>query len=207
MPNTPSAVGEAATVITLGEKATTEDGEFPIDLDGDEEAGSSHRPNMTTGEAENATGATAFPEASQNENAGSFEPEEAESQQTNKQGEYTKRSSNVNEKENCKKRKKISENDSETFLKGMVEVIKNFTDSQDKRMGALIDKIGNRDQSDLRDQIYSIIESPIFELYSTEQRIKATMVLCDDVKKMELFIRMGELERQTMMFMIINDKL
>ncbi|KAK4711596.1 hypothetical protein R3W88_006109 [Solanum pinnatisectum] len=132
---------------------------FPIDLDGDEEA------------------------TSQNENADPFEPEEAESQQTNKQGEYTKRSSNVNEKENCKTRKKISENDSETFLKGMVEVIKIFTDSQDKRMGALIDKIGNRDQSDLRDQIYSIIESPIFELYSTEQRVKATMVLCDDVKK------------------------
>ncbi|KAG5573852.1 hypothetical protein H5410_063618 [Solanum commersonii] len=77
---------------------------FPIYLDGDEEVGSSHRPNMTTGEAENATGATAFPEASQNENTGTFEPEEAESQQTNKQGEYTKRSSNVNEKENCKKR-------------------------------------------------------------------------------------------------------
>jgi len=74
-------------------------------------------------------------------------------------------------------------------------------------MGAFIDKIGNRNKSDLRDQIYSVIESPIFELYSTEQRIKATMVLCDDVKKMELFIRMGELERQTMMFMIINDKL
>ena len=74
-------------------------------------------------------------------------------------------------------------------------------------MGALIDKIGNRDQSDLRDQIYSIIESPMFELYSIEQRIKATMILCDDVKNMELFIRMGELERQTMMFMMINDKL
>lgn len=55
-------------------------------------------------------------------------------------------------------------------------------------MGALIDMILNRDQFDLLDQIYSIIESPIFELYSTEQRIKATMVLCDDVKKMELFI-------------------
>ncbi|KAG5577875.1 hypothetical protein H5410_058009 [Solanum commersonii] len=170
---------------------------FPIDLDDDEEVGSSHRPNMTTGEAENATGATTFPEASQNENAGAFEPEEAGSQQTNKQGEYTKRPSNVNEKEKCKKRKKIPENDSEIFLKGM----------DDKQMGALIDKIGNRDQSDLRDQIYSIIESHIFDLYSTEQRINAIMVLCDDVKKMELFIRMGEIERQTMMFMIVNDKL
>ena len=125
----------------------------------------------------------------------------------NKQGEYTKRSSNVNEKEKSKKRKRISENDTEVLLKGMVEVLKNFTDSQDKRMGALIDEIGNRDQSDLRDQIYSIIESPMFELYSIEQRIKATMILCDDVKNMELFIRMGELERQTMMFMMINDKL
>ena len=74
-------------------------------------------------------------------------------------------------------------------------------------MGALIDEIGNRDQSDLRDQIYSIIKFPMFELTSTDQRIKATMILCDDVKKMELFIRMGELERQTMMFMMINDKL
>ncbi|KAK6780305.1 hypothetical protein RDI58_022489 [Solanum bulbocastanum] len=150
---------------------------FPIDLDGDEEDGSSHRPNVATGEAGNATGATTFPEASQNESAGAFEPEEAGSQQTNKQGKYTKRSSNVNEKEKCKKRKKIPENDSEIFLKGMAEVIKNFTDSQDKQMGALIDKIGYRDQSDLRDQIYSIIESPIFDLYSIEQHIKATMVM------------------------------
>lgn len=180
---------------------------FPIDLDGFEEAGSSHRPNVTTEETENTARATAFPGASQNENAGEFEPEETESQQTNKQGEHTKRSSNVNEKEKCRKRKRIPENDSETFLKDMIEVINFFTDSQDKRMGALIDKLENRDQFNLRDQIYSIIESPIFELYSTEQRIKATMVLCGDVKKMELFIRMGELERQTMMFMIINDKL
>ena len=34
---------------------------FLIDLDGDEEIVSSHRPNKTTGEAENATGAIAFP--------------------------------------------------------------------------------------------------------------------------------------------------
>ncbi|KAL3376655.1 hypothetical protein AABB24_003206 [Solanum stoloniferum] len=34
MPNTPSAVGEAATVITLGEKATTEDGELISQLFG-----------------------------------------------------------------------------------------------------------------------------------------------------------------------------
>uniref|UniRef100_A0A3Q7ICG3 Myb/SANT-like domain-containing protein n=1 Tax=Solanum lycopersicum TaxID=4081 RepID=A0A3Q7ICG3_SOLLC len=55
---------------------------YPIDLDGDEEAGSSHRPNVTKGEAGNSTGATTFPEASQNESAEAFEPEEAGSQQT-----------------------------------------------------------------------------------------------------------------------------
>ena len=78
---------------------------FPIDLDGDEEAGSSHRPNVTKGEAGNATGATTFAEASQNESSKAFEAEEDGSQQTNKQGEYNKGSSTVIEKENCKKRK------------------------------------------------------------------------------------------------------
>ncbi|KAM3322004.1 hypothetical protein P3S67_003155 [Capsicum chacoense] len=168
-------------------------------IDEEDDAIASHRPNAATGEPENTTGPTAF----DNENAGAFE---AGSQQANTQGEYT-RSSNVDEKEKCKKRKRIAENDNETFRKGMMEVIRSFTESHEKRMSALIEKIGDRDQSDLHGQIYSIIESPIFELYSTEQRIKATMVLCDDVKKMELFIRMNELERLTMMFMIINDKL
>ncbi|KAK4730080.1 hypothetical protein R3W88_023068 [Solanum pinnatisectum] len=115
--------------IFVKDRATGEFAEGPLDVveEIQRKAGSSHRPNVATGEAGNATGATTFPEASQNENAGAFEPEEAGSQQTNKQGEYTKRSSNVNEKEKCKKRKKIPENDSEIFLKGMVEVIKTFS--------------------------------------------------------------------------------
>uniref|UniRef100_M1CJN2 RNase H family protein n=1 Tax=Solanum tuberosum TaxID=4113 RepID=M1CJN2_SOLTU len=125
---------------------------FPIDIEGDEEAGSSHRPNMSSGETENATGAVHFLE----------------------------------------------------HLK-----MKMLTHLNPKKLNLNkpINNIGNRDKSDLRDQIYSNIESPIFELYSTEQRIKATMVLCDDVKKMELFIRIGQLEHQNMMFIIINDKL
>ncbi|KAH0715023.1 hypothetical protein KY284_007928 [Solanum tuberosum] len=48
---------------------------FPIDIEGDKEASSSHRPNMTSGETKNATGAAAFPRISQNENADAFEPE------------------------------------------------------------------------------------------------------------------------------------
>ncbi|KAH0661190.1 hypothetical protein KY284_026121 [Solanum tuberosum] len=55
----------------------------------------------------------------------------------------------------------------------MAEVMKNFTESQDKRIGSLIDKIGNRDHSDMRGQIYSIIESPTFDLYTIRQRIRA----------------------------------
>uniref|UniRef100_M0ZK88 RNase H family protein n=1 Tax=Solanum tuberosum TaxID=4113 RepID=M0ZK88_SOLTU len=136
------------------------------------------------------------------------ENEHAGSQKSHKQGEYSKRSSsNVNEKEKSKKRKKIVEDDSETFLKGMMEVMKNFTESQDKRIGSLIEKMGDRDRSDVRGQVYSILESPVFELYTTEQRIKAAMILCKDDKKMELFLRMGEHDRQTMMWMVVHDKL
>ncbi|XP_070027717.1 uncharacterized protein [Nicotiana sylvestris] len=187
---------------------------FPIDIDEDEEADTYHSPKVFTGEAENATGYSAFTEAENATESSSFpgaenvtEPsaftgaenatgpsagasknEYPGSQQTHKQGAYDKRSSsNVNEKEKSKKRKKTVEDDNETFLKGMMEIMKNFTESQDKRMGALIERIGDRDRSNIRGQIYSILESPVFELYTIEQRIKASMILCDGDKKMELF--------------------
>ncbi|OIT03127.1 hypothetical protein A4A49_57521 [Nicotiana attenuata] len=167
-------------------------------------------PSSFIGEAENITGHSAFTGA---ENAtgpsvGASENEHIDSQQTHKQGAYDKRSSsNVNKKEKSKKRKKIMEDDNETFLKGMMEIMKSFTESQDKRMGPLIEKIGDRDRSNVRGQIYSILESPVFELYTIEQRIKASMILCDDDKKMKLFLRMGEFERHTMISMLVNDKL
>ena len=88
-----------------------------------------------------------------------------------------------------------------------MEVVKNFTESQDKRISALIEKMGDRDRSDVRRQVYSILESPAFELYPTEHRIKAAMILCNGDKKMELFLRMGEHDRQTMMWMVVHDKL
>ncbi|KAM3303585.1 hypothetical protein P3S67_014615 [Capsicum chacoense] len=84
-------------VMTLG---------FPLDVDGDEEDDASHKPNAATREPENVTGPTAFTGASENKNAGEFEAEEAGAQQAKKEDEYTRRSSNVNEKEKCKKRKK-----------------------------------------------------------------------------------------------------
>ncbi|XP_016484550.1 uncharacterized protein LOC107805084 [Nicotiana tabacum] len=187
-----------------------------VDDEGEDDAGDG--PNIATGEAENEntydgpsfTGASEKEDAraSEQECAGAFENEHAGFQQNHKQGEHANRSSsNFNEKEKSKKRKRVVEDSSETFLKGMTEVMKNFIESQDKRMGALIDKIDNCDRSDIRSEIYSILESPAFELYSVQEYIKATMILCEDVKKMKLFLRMGELEHQTMMFMIINGKL
>ena len=67
--------------------------------------------------------------------------------------------------------------------------------------------MGNRDRSDVRGQVYSIIESPVFELYTTKQHIKVAMIPCKDDKKMELFLRMGEHDRQTLMCMVVHDKL
>ncbi|XP_059293012.1 uncharacterized protein LOC132046404 [Lycium ferocissimum] len=167
---------------------------FPIDIDDEEEDDASHGPNIATEEAENAYARPSFTgaSASEHEYAGAFENEHTGSQRNHKQGEHANRSSaNVNEKEKSKKRKRVVEDATETFRKGMMEVMKNFTESQDKRRGALIDKIGDRDLSDLHGQIYSILESPAFELYSGEQRIKATMILCDDVRKMNLFFTYG----------------
>ena len=67
--------------------------------------------------------------------------------------------------------------------------------------------MGNRDRSDVRGQVYSIIESPVFELCTTKQRTKAAMILSNDHKNMELFLRMGEHDRQTLMCMVVHDKL
>ncbi|XP_009612019.1 uncharacterized protein [Nicotiana tomentosiformis] len=186
---------------------------WPIDVDEEEDDDVGDGPNIATGEAENAYAGPSFTGASEKEDArasehecaGASENEHAGFQKNHKQGEHANRSYyNFNEKE---KRKRAVEDSSETFLKGVTEVMKNFIESQDKRMGVLIDKIGDYDQSDIRGKIYCILESPAFELYSVQKRIKATMILCEDVKKIKLFLRMGELERQTMMFMIVNGKL
>lgn len=65
----------------------------------------------------------------------------------------------------------------------MTVVIKDFTESQDKKIDTLIDKIENSDHSDMCDQVYSIIESLTFELYTIELRIKVKMAIYGDVKK------------------------
>ncbi|KAH0641790.1 hypothetical protein KY290_033401 [Solanum tuberosum] len=186
------------------DRATGEHAEGPLDVVEDilKSQTSGLSTDMSLGFLINVDDAEYEDEASHGPNAPT---EEAENTDTGR--EYAKTSSSVNEKEKGKKRKRVVEDVNETFLKSMAEVMKNFTESQDKRIGSLIEKIGNRDHSDMRGQIYSIIESPTFDLYTIEQRIKAKKVICEDVKNMKIFLRMGELERHTMMFMVVNDKL
>ncbi|KAH0762448.1 hypothetical protein KY290_018521 [Solanum tuberosum] len=189
------------------DRATGEHAEGPLDdVEDILKNEASHGPNAPTEETENTDTGHNFTQTTENEYARGSPREHTGPSE--KQGEYAKTSSSsVNEKEKGKKRKRVVEDVNETFLKSMTEVMKNFTESQDKRIGSLIDKIGNRDHSDMRDQIYSIIETPTFDLYTIEQRIKAKNVICEDVKNMKIFLLIGKLERQTMMFMVVNDKL
>ncbi|KAF3633006.1 putative HUA2-like protein 3-like [Capsicum annuum] len=207
---------------------------FLIDVDDEEEGDVYHSYKIGTGEAENAAGHSAFTIAEDatepssfggaenatrpsvftgGENvagasAGTSVNENVGSRQTHKQGEYAKRSSsNVNEKEKNKKRKKIVEDDNKTFIEGMMEVLKFFTEVQDKRMGSLIEKLGQCDRSDVRCQVYSILKSPVFfELYTVQQRIKAATVLCKDDKKNGVIYKMELVDKVIPRFSVLRDK-
>lgn len=109
-------------------------------------------------------------------------------------------------KVDAKKRKTV-EDDNETVLKGLMEVMKQFTESHDKRMTSLIDKLGERNLSEIRGKIFSIIGSPTFEIYNSDERVKAAMRITQDIKRMEFFLSISELECHSMIWMIINDKL
>uniref|UniRef100_M1CSC1 RNase H family protein n=1 Tax=Solanum tuberosum TaxID=4113 RepID=M1CSC1_SOLTU len=73
------------------------------------------------------------------------------------------------------KKKKTTEDDNEIVIKGLMEVMKQFTESHDKRMDSLIDKLGERDLSDICGKIFSIIGSPAFEIYNSDKQVKAAM--------------------------------
>lgn len=88
-----------------------------------------------------------------------------------------------------------------------MEVMKQFTESHDKKMAALIDKLGEHELSDIRGQIFSILRSPSFELYNSDERVKAAMEITKDIKRMEFFLSISEVDHHTMMWMIIKDKL
>ena len=124
---------------------------FPIDVvDKDDASGT--RENQAAQEEPNvSTGATQSPFTSQaepNESTGaaqsSFTATKGETHQSQKKGNCFKASSSkVNEKGRCKKRKTV-EDDNETVLKGLMEVMKQFTESHDNRMSSLIDNLGER---------------------------------------------------------------
>ncbi|XP_049372455.1 uncharacterized protein LOC125837364 [Solanum verrucosum] len=187
---------------------------FPIDVVDVDDASGTREDQAAQEEPNVSTGATQSPFTTQdepNESTGaaqsSFTTQKGETHQSQKQGNSFKASSSkVNEKGRCKKRK-TTEDDNETVLKGLMEVMKQFTESHDKRMASLIDKLEERDLSEIRGKIFSIIGSPAFEIYNSDERVKAAMGITQDIKRMEFFLSISELERHSMIWMIINDKL
>ncbi|KAG5600254.1 hypothetical protein H5410_031624 [Solanum commersonii] len=127
---------------------------FPIDVVDVDDASGTREDQAAQEEPNVSTGATQSPFTTQdepNESTGaaqsSFTTQKGETHQSQKQGNSFKASSSkVNEKGRCKKRK-TTEDDNETVLKGLMEVMKQFTESHDKRMASLIDKLGERDLS------------------------------------------------------------
>ncbi|XP_060168667.1 uncharacterized protein LOC132599354 isoform X2 [Lycium barbarum] len=177
---------------------------FLIEVDDeDDEEDARHEPDVAPGEDENAYRPS---RASQSADRAS-ESVNTEHQQNQQQGKNTRSSSsNVNDKERSKKRKRTVEDVNETALRDLVDVMKEFTANHSKTMGALIDMYGARDESEIRGKVLDILSSPTYqELYSPDQQIKASMGLTSDVRKMDLFLRMGELQRQNIVWMIVND--
>uniref|UniRef100_A0A3Q7H3Y1 Uncharacterized protein n=1 Tax=Solanum lycopersicum TaxID=4081 RepID=A0A3Q7H3Y1_SOLLC len=175
---------------------------FPIDVvDIDDASGTrenqaaQEEPNVSTGATQSPFTAQAEPNESTGAAKSSFTATKGETHQSQKKGNCFKASSSkVNEKGRCKKRKTV-EDDNETVLKGLMEVMKQFTESHDKRMASLIDKLGERDLSEIRGKIFSIIGSPAYEIYNSDERVKATMGITQDIKRMEFFLSIIEIER------------
>ncbi|XP_049406263.1 uncharacterized protein LOC125869906 [Solanum stenotomum] len=164
-------------------------------------------PNVSTGATQSPFTAQVEPNESTGAAQSSFTTQKGETHQSQKQGNNFKASSSkVNEKGRCKKRRTV-EDDNETVLKGLMEVMKQFTESHDKRLTFLIDKLGKRNLSEIRGKIFSIIGSSTFEIYNSDERVKAAMGITQDIKRKEFFLTISELECHSMIWMIINDKL
>ncbi|KAK4731325.1 hypothetical protein R3W88_024313 [Solanum pinnatisectum] len=145
-------------------------------------------PNVSTGATQSPFTAQDEPNESTGAAQSSFTTQKGETHQSQKQG-------------------KTAEDDNEIVLKCLMEVMKQFTESHDKRMTSLIDKLGECDLSEIRGKIFSIIGSPAFEIYNSDERVKVAMEITQDIKRMEFFLSISELERHSVIWMIINDKL
>ncbi|KAG5572168.1 hypothetical protein H5410_061934 [Solanum commersonii] len=127
-------------------------------------------PNVSTGATQSPFTAQDEPNESTGAAQSSFTTQKSETRQSQKQGDSFKASSSkVNEKGRCKKRK-TTEDDNDIVLKG------------------------ERDLSEIRGKVLSIIGSPAFEIYNSDERVKATMGITQDIKRMEFFLSINELE-------------
>ncbi|KAH0636006.1 hypothetical protein KY290_036406 [Solanum tuberosum] len=149
-----------------------------------EDQAAEEEPNVSTGATQSPFTAQVEPNESTGAAQSSFTTQKGETHQSQKQGNNFKAtSSKVNEKGTCKKRKTV-EDDNETVLKGLMEVMKQFTESHDKRVTSLIDKLGERDLSEIHGKIFSIIGFPAFEIYNSDERVKVAMEITQDIKRM-----------------------
>lgn len=69
----------------------------------------------------------------------------------------------------------------------------------------MIDKLGELHLFEIHGKIFSIIGSPAFDIYNSDKRVKVAMEISQDIKRTEFFLSISELERHTMIWMIIID--
>uniref|UniRef100_M1CYY3 RNase H family protein n=1 Tax=Solanum tuberosum TaxID=4113 RepID=M1CYY3_SOLTU len=149
-----------------------------------EDQAAQEEPNVSTGATQSPFTAQVEPNESTGAAQSSFTTQKGKTHQSQKQGNNFKAtSSKVNEKGTCKKRKTV-EDDNETVLKGLMEVMKQFTESHDKRMTSLINKLGEHDIYEIHGNIFSIIGFPTFEIYNLDERVKVAMEITQDIKRM-----------------------
>ncbi|KAH0633005.1 hypothetical protein KY284_035791 [Solanum tuberosum] len=149
-----------------------------------EDQAAQEEPNVSTGATQSPFTAQVEPNESTGAAQSSFTTQKGKTHQSQKQGNNFKAtSSKVNEKGTCKKRKTV-EDDNETVLKGLMEVMKQFTESHDKRMTSLINKLGEHDLYEIHGNIFSIIGFPTFEIYNSDERVKVAMEITQDIKRM-----------------------
>ena len=67
-----------------------------------------------------------------------------------------------------------------------MEVMKQFIESHDKRMTFLIDKLGERDLFEIVVRYFLLLD-PLHWIYNSHERVKTTMKITQDIKRMNFF--------------------
>ncbi|KAK6802754.1 hypothetical protein RDI58_000537 [Solanum bulbocastanum] len=163
-----------------------------VDVDGAsgtrEDQVAQKKPNVSTRATQSLFIAQDEPNKSTGAAQSSFRIQKGKIHQSQKQSNNFKASSSkVNENDRCNKRK-ITEDKNEIVLKDLMKVMKQFTESHDKRMTSLIDKLGERDLYEICGKIFSIIEIHAYEIYNSNEQVKAAMRITQDIKRKEFFL-------------------